>query len=232
MNGNSIPESELTDEMKSLEVRLGRIPTSRDMNSKGKFDASTYERRFGCWNSALEESGLERINERYIPSSDLVSHLKELSDEIGRKPKVEDMRRFGRFGSTVYYDRFGSWDVALEKAGFIPRHQSDWVLSGEDSPKWRGGTQDDYGSNWREKRRKCRKRDGYKCQSCGVSEEDYRKEHDISLDVHHIIPRKEFDKVEDSNRLDNLILLCRKCHRKAESGKLEFEYNYEDHNLT
>jgi hypothetical protein len=52
-----------------------------------------------------------------------------------------------------------------------------------------------------------RKRDNYRCQVCGLSEKEYRKKAKRALDVHHI------DHNKDNNVEDNLITICRKCHR-------------------
>jgi hypothetical protein len=53
-------------------------------------------------------------------------------------------------------------------------------------------------------RAKTHERDGYRCTSCGATE---------ALNVHHIIPRRE----GGTDDLDNLIVLCRKCHSKTPS---------------
>lgn len=84
---------------------------------------------------------------------------------------------------------------------------------GEDHPQWKGGTCTDFGSNWFWMRRKIRARDEV-CQVCG---EDGSKQ---SLDVHHIVPRSEFDVVENSNKPYNLVLLCRSCHKRVEHGSI------------
>ena len=52
---------------------------------------------------------------------------------------------------------------------------------------------------------KIRNRDGYKCQKCGIKEENhYRK-----LDIHHIDYNKK------NCKRHNLITLCQSCHSKA-----------------
>ena len=65
-----------------------------------------------------------------------------------------------------------------------------------------------------------RARDGYCCVQCGVAEAPDR-EHD----VHHLVPFRTFGYVAGlnenyklANRLDNLILVCRNCHRRLESA--------------
>jgi DEAD/DEAH box helicase domain-containing protein len=78
----------------------------------------------------------------------------------------------------------------------------------------------DYGPNWQEQRRKVRARDGYRCTQCGAPEQPGRQH-----DVHHLIPFRVFgympginEAYREANRLDNLVLVCRNCHRRLESG--------------
>jgi len=93
----------------------------------------------------------------------------------------------------------------------------EWV-TGENSPFWKGGHEPYYGPNWFRQARITRERD-YTCQICG-REEDGR-----ALDVHHIIPFREFglERYKEANQLSNLITLCRPCHVKADSGKISID---------
>jgi DEAD/DEAH box helicase domain-containing protein len=70
----------------------------------------------------------------------------------------------------------------------------------------------DYGPNWQQQRRRARARDGFCCQMCGARERD--RQHD----VHHRIPFRRFESYQAANRLDNLVTLCRPCHRRAETA--------------
>ncbi|MBW7881523.1 MAG: DEAD/DEAH box helicase [Caldilineaceae bacterium] len=82
----------------------------------------------------------------------------------------------------------------------------------------------DYGPNWAEQRARVRARDRYRCVVCGA-EEPAGREHD----VHHKIPFRAFGYVPGlnehylvANSLDNLILVCRTCHRRLETaGRLQ-----------
>ena len=85
--------------------------------------------------------------------------------------------------------------------------------SGENNPNWNPNYVDEYGTNWSEQRGLAIARDEFMCQDCGISNEEYRETHSISLDVHHIQPISTFEKPEDANQLSNLITLCRVCHR-------------------
>jgi DEAD/DEAH box helicase domain-containing protein len=80
----------------------------------------------------------------------------------------------------------------------------------------------DRGPNWEAQRRRARARDGYRCHHCGVPERPNR-----AHDVHHIEPfrtfgytRGENDRYLQANRLENLVTLCRSCHRRVEVDRM------------
>lgn len=83
----------------------------------------------------------------------------------------------------------------------------------------------DYGPEWPRIRNAVRARDGFRCQVCGMPETDGRQH-----DIHHKIPFRQFVRagmgspealraaIQSANRLDNLVTLCRSCHRDAEAN--------------
>lgn len=85
--------------------------------------------------------------------------------------------------------------------------------TGENNPNWRGGSSDEvnYGPGWKKAKRLTLRRDGHKCQICGVQKGLFYL---IELDVHHIIPFR----INRDNSLKNLITVCRFCHGKMESA--------------
>jgi hypothetical protein len=72
-----------------------------------------------------------------------------------------------------------------------------------------------YGENWLGQRRIARERDGYVCQKCGISEEEYGQE----LSVHHIKPFILCENYIEANQLENLQSVCEPCHRIIHSGE-------------
>lgn len=92
--------------------------------------------------------------------------------------------------------------------------KEEWeCANGENHPNWKGGA-NDYGENWTRIRKKVHERDK-KCLKCGEEGSN------TYLDVHHIIPIREFDEPEEANTMSNLVLLCRPCHMKVEHGNTE-----------
>jgi len=79
------------------------------------------------------------------------------------------------------------------------------LLVGEKNPAWAGGISfKKYGRGWTKTLKEAiRKRDGYECQVCGISQNGQKH------DVHHIdYEKKNLEPV-------NLITLCRACHLRT-----------------
>jgi len=110
-------------------------------------------------------------------------------------------------GCGVLFDRHISW---LDRKGggrFCSRPCRDRKRVGPLHPQFQDGNDPYRGHNWGAQKRAARKRDGGLCQACGAK----------GTDVHHKIPFRKFDNYEEANRLENLELLCRPCHRKADA---------------
>ncbi|MFC4407091.1 HNH endonuclease [Haloarchaeobius iranensis] len=74
----------------------------------------------------------------------------------------------------------------------------------------------DYSGSWYPVKRAALERDDHECQSCGRTRTDMGRE----PDVHHIVPVREFDDPQDAHTIENVICLCRSCHRLAEIGRI------------
>lgn len=100
------------------------------------------------------------------------------------------------------------------------RRRMSEATRGDRNPNWRGGYSERYGPGWALARERVRERDEV-CQHCGHDGDVFR------LEVHHIIPVRVFREspdacLSDAHALSNLVLLCRRCHPKADHGKLGF----------
>jgi hypothetical protein len=132
-----------------------------------------------------------------------------------------------RSGGTRY-NRFCSNECSSE---WRSKHMSEIIdsdkMTGEDNPNWKGGrgkwypdkqqwiSNIGYGENWSSVREDVLNRDNHKCVICG------KEQNDNLIDVHHIIPRSEFDILENSNTMNNLVTLCREHHSRLEQMNKE-----------
>jgi RNA polymerase-binding transcription factor DksA len=219
---------EVTDEIENVTEELGRLPTQKEMNKIGEFSSNIASERFGSWTGALEAADVPNPDRRYnrIEDEELLEYLRDLGDRLGRPPIKADLEKYS---ARVYWNRFGGWLSALQKAGFdVGRGRPDVpVPTGEDHWAWVEGTEETtYGKGWNEeKRTKVRRRDGFRCVRCGVAQEKHQALYGRRLDVHHITPARDVDIPERRNSIDNLVSLCVSCHIRVErSENIRFEY--------
>ena len=195
---NKLSDEYLLSRIFDVTYLLDRPPQAHEMWELCHISDHTYARAFGSWNLALKAAGLPPAPpKKYTPPSPLPIRCESCGALI-ENPKWLNRR----FCNLVCY---GLW---------ISEH-----LTGENAVNWQGGYEPYYGPNWKSQRRKARRRDGYSCRYCGITEHELGRE----LDVHHIIPFREFGlgQYKEANRLENLISLCPIHHHKQERGSLD-----------
>ena len=82
------------------------------------------------------------------------------------------------------------------------------------------------GAEWAAISESIRARDKYRCQRCGVSQQDQFAKYKRRLSVHHIIPFHNFPNARKANRRKNLITLCDGCHRSVEKSIPEVQLTF------
>jgi hypothetical protein len=194
-----VSDGQLIDDLKAFAEELGETPTFTEMNDSGLWAASTYVRSFGTWNAALQEAGLEVNKSHEVSKEQLISDLQQFAEELDRTPTKREMNNLGPWGKNTYITRLGTWNAALQEAGLKINRLGSEELAGIGEQA--------YGSGYHSKRSEVLERDSYECRVCGEIE---------NIHCHHIKPRREFEKIGDSNTLDNLIILCNSCHSTFE----------------
>jgi len=113
-----VSRKDMIAEIQRLAEELGKSPAVHHMRDQGKFGVTTISREFGSWNTALELAGCEPNKEMNVPEERLINELTRLRDKLGRPPTAEDMLRDGAYSVGTFDRRFGSWNNALQRAGF------------------------------------------------------------------------------------------------------------------
>lgn len=211
----NISKEELIEDIKRTSEEFEKVVTKEEYRKRGEFGPDVCSKKFGSWNKALRKAGYEPVMEKGIEKDKLISEIIRLAEEIGKKPTSKDMEDKGEYSLKAYTTHFGYWNDALEEAGFDPWNY-DTMPSKTEHWAWKGGREPYYGENWKTQNERCRRRDNYICQECGIHEDEHLEKIGTKLHVHHITPRREFEVVEESNVLENLVLLCSSCHRKIE----------------
>ena len=116
-----IPDEDLLAEFDRLAAEIGEPPSAAQMNEHGEYWASTYKNRFGSWNDALAAAGFDEESQGAdISEATLFAEIDRLADEIGQPPTFTEMQSMGKYSPGTYHRRFGSWNAALEAAGYEP----------------------------------------------------------------------------------------------------------------
>ena len=138
-------------------------------------------------------------------------HSKRMKGRKGNRKSIDAMRNINKGNKRTKKIRE---NISKGKKGikFLAKHKENIAksMTGEKNPNWLGGITPEYSSRfnkniWKNIRKLVLQRDNYICQKCRVKQKN--------LDVHHKKPWR-FSKNDNS---DNLISLCRKCHRKEDS---------------
>jgi superfamily II DNA or RNA helicase len=117
-NRKSKSKEELIHLLQELSERLGRTPKSEDVYKASKerrcASIQAFRTAFGTFNKALESAGMKP------KSKELIHLLQELSERLGRTPKIEDVEKAckeGRCASIqAFKTAFGTFNKALESA--------------------------------------------------------------------------------------------------------------------
>lgn len=109
----------------------------------------------------------------------------------------------------------------------IPRRESGF-REGGDHHNWKGGHSKqgaDYGPTWCNHREAALERDDYRCQRCGIVQEDHIAKFGRELCVHHIVAFDPRQPKEPQHRLTNLITFCVACHPVMEGVPIDNRHN-------
>jgi hypothetical protein len=109
-----LPASEdILQHIRELESELGDVPSRSEAIASGKYKAKIYRYRFNSWTEALDAAGL-------LPSKkELLVQIRDLNDDLGHFPSKSDVNESGKHQLDIYRFRFGSYEQALEAAGFL-----------------------------------------------------------------------------------------------------------------
>jgi len=153
----------------------------------------------------------------------------DIGIDQGRYERIEKLRDAEWLREQYIEDERTGHDIA-DECGCSPSVVYDWIRkhgietqyngdnSGENHPRYTGGDTA-YGPGWHErKRREVRQRDDHTCRDprCSVTQSEHIKKYDERLHVHHLRKARDIDDPEERNAKENLITLCRDCHRRWE----------------
>nr|WP_255291619.1 hypothetical protein [Natrinema sp. CBA1119] len=252
---NRVPRADLLEALRQLDEEVKGSPTREQMRQQGGYSANPYRREFGGWTVALEAAGIEpnqsseyiEFKCAYCGAQDrkLASSVTDQERIFCSKECLNSWRSEEFTGPdhplwervivecetcSTSWERRPSVAESRDRHFCSPECFSQWCEDervGENHPRWKGGGEYYYGPNFHSQRRKRLAVDNYRCQECGLTQEEHLEKYGQEPDVHHRTSVREFyndvdyeagetPNWEEMNALSNLLTVCRKCHRQLE----------------
>jgi len=139
-------KEEVISELRRVSEHLNTDHLSQSQFKQyGKISLNTVKNKFGSWNQALVAAGLltnpsgpsPELRQQKISDEDLLQEIMKLTRELGKQPSESEMNAKGRFSTTPYSKRWGSFTKAKQLAyaeyGFPPPHSGVEVTAEQQS---------------------------------------------------------------------------------------------------
>ena len=117
---HNVPREAILASVQKLAESLSRPPLASEFDNRGI--TSPYAAKKHCdgtWKSVIEEAGFDYSKVR-IPRENLLEEIHRLADEHGQAP-TQVQTNDGNYSVSTYQDRWGTYNNALEVAGYEPR---------------------------------------------------------------------------------------------------------------
>lgn len=195
---------ELLADLQEVSEKLSHKKITQKLYTEnGKYNCSTIIRRFGTWNKALEQVGLQISNTVNYSDEELYENILNIWQERGKQPVRRDMdTKNSKISSGAYNRRFSSWTVAIQNF-IIFANDSSFEFEKKEHEKFKNfrGSRDPS----LRLRYKILKQDNFSCVQCGASPAN---DPNIILHIDHKIPWSKGGKTTE----ENMQTLCEKCN--------------------
>lgn len=110
----------LLDDLKRVANEYNDPLTAKQYRTHGRYPLSKLYDRFGSWNEAKEDAGL---NLNKSDSTDrtskntLIRDIHRVADQFGESPTVTQYKKAGKYPMNALKKQFGSWNEAKDQAG-------------------------------------------------------------------------------------------------------------------
>ncbi len=92
--------------------------TIKEYNKLGKYNSLEFWRAFGTWTKAKKMAGISFMDQIKEYNSALLIDLKRVAEKLGKENVIiKEYKKHGKFNPNVLVRAFGTWKIALQKAG-------------------------------------------------------------------------------------------------------------------
>ena len=127
-------DDKLLTNIQNVGNKIGRIPTTTDLNEYGDYTASVYVRNYESVSIAVALAGFDvepEIPTRQISDGELLSSISDVTDSINHPPTTTEYNEHGDHAIATISQRFGSWTNAVHTAtGEVPTNNR--ILTDQD----------------------------------------------------------------------------------------------------
>jgi hypothetical protein len=115
-------DEELIADLRRVGELVDGTPTQKQYGTHGSHSYSTLIHRFGSWNDAIIAAGYEPNRHDNASEEDLISDLRQVATDLDDIPTAHQYDEHGKYSLGLLTGEFGSYNNALETAGFDVRH--------------------------------------------------------------------------------------------------------------
>ncbi|CQH65332.1 uncharacterized protein HHUB_6101 (plasmid) [Halobacterium hubeiense] len=128
--GSKIPEEKLVADLQAVADMVGEAPTVAQYRAHGEYSYAPLKNHFGSYNDAIEAAGLKPNQQVADPDCQisteaLITDIQAVAEHIGETPTQLQYRKYGEHASNTLVRAFGSYNDALEAAGYKPNRHRD-----------------------------------------------------------------------------------------------------------
>ena len=115
---HKIPKEDFISEFKRIKSLIKKVPTRAEFDKHSNISSSSFKTIWGSWNAFLKDQGEQANHREDITNEELISEYNKLKNYLGKSSlRQVDMNEKGRFSSSTYERRFGSWNKFLKYLG-------------------------------------------------------------------------------------------------------------------
>ena len=179
-----VSSDDLLNDLRSVSERINsKKITQKEYVKLGKFDVSTFVRRFGSWNDAVNKCGFKSGNIVNYSDENLYENILNIRQKKGKQPVRRDFSAPpSKISQGPYNRRFRSWTVAMKSFVEYMNNKGVANVASADVPEKQVKQGRD--PNLR-LRFQVLKRDNFSCVKCGNSP---AKNQEVILHIDHIVP--------------------------------------------
>jgi len=115
-----ITQQMLINDIQRVSNEISKTPTQQEYDEYGEFSHSTARNRFGTWNDAIQNAGLDVDKNSSVDEEELIEDVKKVAESLGKTPTRVEYNEHGEYHSKTLQERFDRYNNAVMAADLTP----------------------------------------------------------------------------------------------------------------